>query len=502
LYLRKGEHMPIPKKTLKTIAVILTVTVLLAFAPALTNAREESSIAPANIPIPTGIECNEGKIDNRLRFCVHEYQAMGRAMPDGHYRRFRGNPSGSTGGTLTYHDVGNRSGIASAHIIDPNRFTGGHVEIWNDATSRLGNIVADTVDGTIISDKTLPSAAHRTYVRSQLGVTSDLLGFAGPDFSNTTVGETKILTTFSLNEDPQFHDITLQGPSIFRRPDGTYFMQIRYTFNDGRTTLDGMSGSTLVQKQGNEWKIIGGHSGIISTPVALDIGSMRSAEMWILRGENADWCIITPPVTTTTLTTTSTPPTTTTTPPTTTITTTTTTITTTPPTDTTITPPTTTAPPPVTTTPPITTEPPTATTTPITITAGTTPITITAGTTPPVTAETTPPITTTAITQTGTPPVTAGTTPPVTAETTPPVTAETTPPMTSPTDGTTATEPPAPIPGDVDGNGIVTISDALEILMKLAGMESVAPDDVTINDALDILMHLAGMPSDMRIYGG
>jgi hypothetical protein len=37
--------------------------------------------------------------------------------------------------------------------------------------------------------------------------------------------------------------------------------------------------------------------------------------------------------------------------------------------------------------------------------------------------------------------------------------------------------------------------------MKLAGLESVAPDDVTINDALDILMHLAGMPSDMRIYG-
>jgi hypothetical protein len=58
------------------------------------------------------------------------------------------------------------------------------------------------------------------------------------------------------------------------------------------------------------------------------------------------------------------------------------------------------------------------------------------------------------------------------------------------------------VPGDVTGTGIVTISDALEILMKLAGLESVAPDDVTINDALDILMHLAGMPSDMRIYGG
>jgi hypothetical protein len=74
--------------------------------------------------------------------------------------------------------------------------------------------------------------------------------------------------------------------------------------------------------------------------------------------------------------------------------------------------------------------------------------------------------------------------------------------VTPPPATTTSESTAAPIPGDVDGNGIVTILDALEILMKLAGMESVAPDDVTINDALDILMHLAGMPSDMRIYGG
>jgi hypothetical protein len=177
-------------------------------------------------------------------------------------------------------------------------------------------------------------------------------------------------------------------------------------------------------------------------------------------------------------------------------------------------PPITTEPPPVTTTPPVTvgtTPPVTAGTTPPSVTAGTTPPSVTAGTTPSVTAGTTPSVT--AITE----PVT-GTTSPVTPEiTTPPVTTNGTP-MTSPTDGTTAvmttivttaTEPPvtttgapAPIPGDVDGNGIVTILDALEILMKLAGMESVAPDDVTINDALDILMHLAGLPSDMRIYGG
>jgi endoglucanase len=67
--------------------------------------------------------------------------------------------------------------------------------------------------------------------------------------------------------------------------------------------------------------------------------------------------------------------------------------------------------------------------------------------------------------------------------------------------------------GDVDGNGVVNITDALEILMSLAGMDSAlknnpdankagritnssraanatAPD---INDALEILMHLAGM---------
>jgi hypothetical protein len=82
---------------------------------------------------------------------------------------------------------------------------------------------------------------------------------------------------------------------------------------------------------------------------------------------------------------------------------------------------------------------------------------------------------------------------------------------------TTATEPPATsapvepdrIPGDVDNDGKVTILDALEILMYLAGMPSeldkpanyaaagaiTGGDKVTISDALEILMHLAGMAS-------
>jgi hypothetical protein len=63
--------------------------------------------------------------------------------------------------------------------------------------------------------------------------------------------------------------------------------------------------------------------------------------------------------------------------------------------------------------------------------------------------------------------------------------------------------------GDVDGDGKVTITDALEILMYLAGLDSALDilvnfdaaraitggDNPTINDALEILMHLAGMDS-------
>jgi hypothetical protein len=63
--------------------------------------------------------------------------------------------------------------------------------------------------------------------------------------------------------------------------------------------------------------------------------------------------------------------------------------------------------------------------------------------------------------------------------------------------------------GDVDLNGVVSILDALEILMYLAGLDSVINDNPkshahgritgeanpTINDALEILMFLAGMDS-------
>jgi hypothetical protein len=84
---------------------------------------------------------------------------------------------------------------------------------------------------------------------------------------------------------------------------------------------------------------------------------------------------------------------------------------------------------------------------------------------------------------------------------------------TSPPDETasapeTTAEPPVErVFGDVDGNGVVTIVDALEILMYLAGMASALdqPDNFdaaraitggekpTIVDALEILMYLAGM---------
>jgi hypothetical protein len=183
---------------------------------------------------------------------------------------------------------------------------------------------------------------------------------------------------------------------------------------------------------------------------------------------------------------------------------------------------------PVGTPPVLTTSPPVLTTEPVTLNTSLPEIT-----TQPVTLNTSSPgITTQPVTlNTSSPEIT---TQPVTLNTSSP--AITTQPVTlttsslgitaSPAATTSATTPPSaatdsvwcyngcgklqaecacdekvPVPGDVDGNGVVTILDALEILMKLAGLESVAPDDVTINDALDILMHLAGMPSDMRIYG-
>jgi endoglucanase len=115
----------------------------------------------------------------------------------------------------------------------------------------------------------------------------------------------------------------------------------------------------------------------------------------------------------------------------------------------------------------------------------------------------------------------AVTTPPVTTPTEPGGT--TAPPSTGTTVPSTGTnEPTTTTPGgndepillgDVDGNGTVTITDALEILMYLAGMESdvskggrhlqaamildasVTAGKPSISDALEILMFLAGMES-------
>jgi uncharacterized repeat protein (TIGR02543 family) len=72
----------------------------------------------------------------------------------------------------------------------------------------------------------------------------------------------------------------------------------------------------------------------------------------------------------------------------------------------------------------------------------------------------------------------------------------------------------ARILGDVDGDGKITISDALEILMYLAGLDSEIStcdyaknaarikggNDASICDALEILMFLAGMKSDLDIF--
>jgi len=57
--------------------------------------------------------------------------------------------------------------------------------------------------------------------------------------------------------------------------------------------------------------------------------------------------------------------------------------------------------------------------------------------------------------------------------------------------------------GDVNGDGVININDALEILKFLAGVASVvteqpgAANAPTINDALEILKRLAGLPNDI-----
>jgi hypothetical protein len=68
---------------------------------------------------------------------------------------------------------------------------------------------------------------------------------------------------------------------------------------------------------------------------------------------------------------------------------------------------------------------------------------------------------------------------------------------------------PGVLRGDVTGTGVITINDALEIIVYLAGLDSVLDNPAsfdaaraitggaspTINDALEILMYLAGLPS-------
>jgi hypothetical protein len=53
--------------------------------------------------------------------------------------------------------------------------------------------------------------------------------------------------------------------------------------------------------------------------------------------------------------------------------------------------------------------------------------------------------------------------------------------------------------GDINGDGAVTITDALEILMYLAGLDSAVDYEATISDALEILMYLAGMDSRILV---
>jgi hypothetical protein len=48
---------------------------------------------------------------------------------------------------------------------------------------------------------------------------------------------------------------------------------------------------------------------------------------------------------------------------------------------------------------------------------------------------------------------------------------------------------------DIDGDGAVTIADALEILKYLAGLENMVDFEAVIDDALEILKYLAGLPS-------
>jgi hypothetical protein len=180
-----------------------------------------------------------------------------------------------------------------------------------------------------------------------------------------------------------------------------------------------------------------------------------------------------------------------------------------------------------------TTSPPIVTTTPPIIIT-TEPVIFT--TTPPITTEFIPnthePITTTFIDVTPPPQSTPITTTPTDGShpTVPPITTTNTgaiytppPPVsTTPENGGQETEPPVTTTaprvsklGDVDGNNMLTIGDALEILMYLAGLPSTMIHEVnnprawnaalitggdkpSISDALEILMYLAGMDGILK----
>jgi len=80
-------------------------------------------------------------------------------------------------------------------------------------------------------------------------------------------------------------------------------------------------------------------------------------------------------------------------------------------------------------------------------------------------------------------------------DTSPPTTTTTGAPESSrPTDTTTTPKNLY----DIDSDGGITISDALEILKSLAGLPSKAPNGFTIHDALEILKYLAGLPNRIK----
>jgi len=91
------------------------------------------------------------------------------------------------------------------------------------------------------------------------------------------------------------------------------------------------------------------------------------------------------------------------------------------------------------------------------------------------------------------------TTPPSTSATEPP---STTPPTTSATEPPSTTPPPPPSfnPYDVNRDGKVNITDAMEILKYLARLNSVVDYNATVGDAMEIFKYLARMENKVREY--